>query len=74
MGSSGMGSSGIDLVGFEVRLSYARWRNHCSDSNSNRIMASRGPFRKLFGRIISCLAYRTKNTFGVSLDYDLGNA
>ena len=39
---SGMGSSGIDLVGFRFRLSYARWRNHCSDSNSNSIMANPG--------------------------------
>jgi hypothetical protein len=37
---SGMGSSGIDLVGFGFRQSYARWRNHCSDSNSNSIMAN----------------------------------
>ena len=36
------GSSGIDLVGFRFRLSYARWRNRCSDSNSNSIMANPG--------------------------------
>ena len=42
------GSSGIDLVGFRFRLSYARRRNHCSDSNSKSIMANLCSFRKLF--------------------------
>jgi hypothetical protein len=42
-----MGSSGIDLVGFGFRLSYARWRNRCSDSNSNSIMANPGLLCKL---------------------------
>jgi len=41
------GSSGIDLVGFRFRLSYARWRNHSSDSNSNSIMANPGLLCKL---------------------------
>jgi len=41
------GSSGIDLVGFRFRLSYARWRNRCSDSNSNSIMANPGLLCKL---------------------------
>jgi hypothetical protein len=42
-----MGSSGIALVGFGFRLSFARWRNRCSDSNSNSIMANTGSIRKL---------------------------
>ena len=41
-------SSGIDLVGFGFRLSYARWRNRCFDSNSNCIMANPGLLCKLF--------------------------
>ena len=41
------GSSGIDLVGFRFRLSYARWWNRCSDSNSNSIMANSGLLCKI---------------------------
>ena len=41
-------SSGIDLVGFGFRLSYARWRNRCFDSNSNCIMANPALLCKLF--------------------------
>lgn len=39
---SGMGSSGIALVGFGFRLSYARWRNRSFDSDSKCIMANPG--------------------------------
>jgi hypothetical protein len=34
------GFVGIALVGYRFRLSYARWQNRCSDSNSNSIMAN----------------------------------
>ena len=43
-------SSGIALVGFGFRLSYARWQNRCPDSNSNSIMANPGSLWKLFAR------------------------
>lgn len=42
-----MGSSGIELVGFGFRLSYARCWNRCSDSNSNCIMANPDSICKL---------------------------
>jgi hypothetical protein len=45
---SGMGSSGIELVGYGFRLSYARCRDRCSDSDSNCIMTNPCSFRKLF--------------------------
>ena len=69
-----MGSSGVALVGYRFRLSYARCRNRSFDSDNSRSIANRESFRKVFTEIFRCFAGQNKNTFGVSRDYDLGNA